>query len=182
MTYLTLCYIFFKVGLFTIGGGLATLGLLNDYLVRPGFISEDLFYNMVAISQSTPGPIGVNLATYVGYTYYGVPGALVATFSLALPAFVIITIIAFVLHGFKDNKYVVAAFGGFRPAAVGIILSVTYMIIVNSVLDVDAGFEFGWDLCVRGLLCILTVVLILRFEVHPILCIVLGGVVGGLLL
>ena len=182
MTYLTLCYIFFRVGLFTVGGGLATLGLLNEYLVRPGYISEDIFYNMVAVSQSTPGPIGVNLATYVGYTYYGVPGALVATFSLALPAFFIITLIAYLISGFKDNRYVIAALGGFRPAAVGIIMSVTYMIIVNSVLDIDAEFECNFNLCIRVLLCILTVVLSLRFKMHPILCIVLGGIIGGLLL
>ncbi len=182
MGYLTLCIIFFKVGLFTIGGGLASLGLLNEYLVKPGFLNADMFYNMVAISQSTPGPIGVNMATYIGFEYHGIPGAVAATLSLVLPSFIIITIIAYVLSGFKDNRFLIAAFKGFRPAAIGIILSVAYLIVINSVLDLDVQLVWGEELLVKLFVCVLTVVLTLRFKLNPILCIIIGGIFGGIFL
>ncbi len=182
MGYLTLCVIFFKVGLFTIGGGLASLGLLNEYLVKPGFLNADMFYNMVAVSQSTPGPIGVNMATYIGFESHGVPGAIAATFSLVLPSFFIITLIAYILSGFKDNRFLTAAFNGFRPAAIGIILSVAYMIVINSVLDLDVQLVWGQELLVKTVVCALTIILTMRFKLNPVLCIIIGGIVGGIFL
>ena len=182
MSFLTLFVIFFKVGLFTIGGGLASLGLLHEYLVEPGYLEPSLFYNMVAISQSTPGPIGINMATYVGFEYAGIAGAIIATFSLILPSFIIISFLAFTLRTFKDNKYVVAAFSGFRPAAIGIILSVAYMIITNSVIDLDSSTVVNSSVIIKVLICTLTVICSLKFKIHPILCIAAGGVIGAILL
>ncbi len=182
MSFLTLFVIFFKVGLFTIGGGLASLGLLHEYLVEPGYLDPSLFYNMVAISQSTPGPIGINMATYIGFEYAGISGAIVATLSLVLPSFIIISLLAFTLKNFKDNKYVVSAFSGFRPAAISIILSVAYMIITNSVIDLDSSLTVNSSVIIKVIICILTVVLSLKFKVHPILCIVGGGLIGAFLL
>lgn len=182
MTYLTLFYIFFKVGLFTIGGGLASLGLLHEYLVEPGYISPEMFYNIFAISQSTPGPIGVNMATYVGYEFLGFPGAVFATFSLVLPSFIIITIIAYSLKAFNENRFVIAAFTGFRPAAIAIILSVAYMIINNSVICVDNGCTLNQAVIIKIVLCLVTLVLSLKFKVHPLICILIGGIIGGIFL
>ena len=94
-----LFYIFFYVGLFTIGGGLVAITLMQQTIVERGYISPESFYNMVAISESTPGPIGMNMATYIGYEFYGIPGAIITTIGQALPSIVVILLIAFVLSG-----------------------------------------------------------------------------------
>ena len=182
MTYCLLFYIFFKVGLFTIGGGLASVGLLNEYLVAPGYIASDTFYNMFAISQSTPGPIGVNMATYVGFEQFGLLGAIVATFGLVLPSFIIITIIVYTLKSFNKSKYVVAAFSGFRPAAIGIILSVGYMLITNSVLDIDRGIAIDINLLIKVVLFLSVLFASIRYKIHPLICVLVGGIIGGLFL
>lgn len=182
MSISLLFYIFFKVGLFTIGGGLASLGLLHEYLVDAGFISSDVFYNMFAISQSTPGPIGVNMATYVGYEYYGVFGSIIATFALVLPSFIIITVIAYSLKNFVDNRFVEAAFSGFRPAAMAIILSVAYMLFTDSVLQLSGDFTISFMVIIKCIIFISGLVASLKYRVHPLIIVALGGVAGGIFL
>ena len=103
---------FFKTGLFAVGGGLATLPFLQDMAVRTGWFTTAQLADMVAVSESTPGPIGVNMATYVGFTVAGVPGALVATLGLITPSIIIILIIAAFLQAFRNNRFVNAAFYG----------------------------------------------------------------------
>ena len=143
MIYLQLFFEFFKAGLFAVGGGMATLPFLYDMSDKMGWFTYADLANMVAISESTPGPIGINMATYVGYTLRGVPGALTATVGLITPSIIIILIIAKFLQAFKDSPLVDAAFYGLRPASTGLIaaagLSVLALVLVNPGVSEGAG-------------------------------------------
>ncbi|MBR0305748.1 MAG: chromate transporter [Lachnospiraceae bacterium] len=133
--YLQLFIEFFKAGLFAVGGGMATIPFLYDISDKTGWFTHAELTNMIAISESTPGPIGVNMATYVGFTSGGVPGSLIATLGLITPSIIVILIIAGFLKAFKNNKYVQSAFYGLRPASTGLIaaagLSVASMVVMN---------------------------------------------------
>ena len=143
MIYLQLFFEFFKAGLFAVGGGMATLPFLYDMSDKMGWFTYADLANMVAISESTPGPIGINMATYVGYTLRGVPGAVTATVGLVTPSIIIILIIAKFLQAFKDSPLVDAAFYGLRPASTGLIaaagLSVLALVLVNPGVSEGAG-------------------------------------------
>lgn len=132
MMYVELFFTFFKVGLFTIGGGLAAIPLLQEYAISYGWVDNQMFADMIAISQSTPGPIGINMATYVGYEQFGVLGSVIATVGMVTPSIVIITIIAKFLTRFSKHPTVIRVLGGIRPAVVGIILAAAYSIAVSS--------------------------------------------------
>ena len=110
MIYLRLFYEFFKVGLFSVGGGLATLPFLYDISDTTGWFTHGQLADMLAISESTPGPIGINMATYVGFTTGGIPGAVIATVGIITPSIIVILLIAKFLQAFRDNKYVKGAF------------------------------------------------------------------------
>lgn len=121
MIYLQLFYEFFKVGLFAIGGGLATLPFLYNLSDTSGWYTYSDVADMIAVSESTPGAIGVNMATYVGYQTAGILGGIVATVGLVLPSIIIILCVARILNKFKDNKIVQGAFLGLRPASLAMI-------------------------------------------------------------
>ena len=121
MIYLQLFWEFFKAGLFSIGGGMATIPFLEEISRRTGWFTIGQLADMIAVSESTPGPIGVNMATYTGNITAGVSGGIVATLGLITPSIIIILIISGVLSKFKSNKYVENAFYGLRPASVGLI-------------------------------------------------------------
>lgn len=121
MIYLQLFLEFFKVGLFAVGGGLATLPFLQDMGVRTGWFTSEQLTNMLAVSECTPGAIGVNMATYAGFQTAGFPGAVVATLGLVSPSIIVVFIVAGILKKFSDNKYVKALFYGLRPASTGLI-------------------------------------------------------------
>ena len=123
MIYLRLFWEFFQVGLFSVGGGLATLPFLTDLGARTGWFTAADLANMVAISESTPGPLGVNMATYVGFETAGIPGALIATLGVITPGIIIILIIASFLEKFRNNRSVEAVFSGLRPASTALIVS-----------------------------------------------------------
>lgn len=146
MVFLRLYWEFFKAGLFAIGGGMATLPFLKEIGVSTGWYSTAQLADMVAISESTPGPIGVNMATYVGFTVGGntlgsvfgsLLGALVATLGLITPCVVIILIIAAVLDSFRGNRYVDAAFYGLRPASAALICSALISLISIVLLNTE---------------------------------------------
>ncbi len=118
---LIICYEMFKTGMFSVGGGLATLPFLKRIGETYGWFTYPELMNMLAISESTPGPIGINMATYMGFTTAGIPGALCATLSEVAPALFIITFIYRMLNRFKENRYVGYAFYGLRPASTGLI-------------------------------------------------------------
>ncbi len=143
MIYLQLFIEFFKVGLFSIGGGLATLPFLYNISDRLRWYSHMDLANMIAISESTPGPVGVNTATYVGNTVAGILGSVVATAALIVPSIIIIIIISKFLNKFKDSKHVKNVFYGLRPASVGLIAAAGYSVIIMALLNMEQYNKTG---------------------------------------
>ncbi|MBQ3693236.1 MAG: chromate transporter, partial [Synergistaceae bacterium] len=121
MIYAKLFWEFFKTGLFAMGGGMATLPFLYDISDRTNWFTHQNLADMIAVSESTPGPIGVNMATYSGYLTAGLPGSVIATLGLITPSVIVILIVYAFLHAFKDNRYVNAVFYGLRPASAAMI-------------------------------------------------------------
>ena len=121
MIYLSLFFEFFKAGLFAVGGGLATIPFMKEISLRTGWFTLSQLTDMIAVSESTPGPMGVNCATYVGYETAGILGGIIATLGLIAPSIIIIIIISKILEKFRNNKYVDAAFFGLRAASVALI-------------------------------------------------------------
>lgn len=170
MRLLTLCFEFFKTGLFSIGGGLATIPFLKNMGEKFNWFSVSDLTNMIAISESTPGPIGVNMATYVGRTVEGVAGGILATLSLVLPSFLVILIVARVLDKFNENKLVKDIFYGLRPAALGMIFAATITIFESALftsfdikkIALFVGLTFG----------------VFKLKKHPIVYILIGAIFG----
>lgn len=129
--YLRLFWEFFKTGLFAIGGGMATLPFLHDIGASTGWYTQAQLMNMLAVSESTPGPIGINMATYVGFTAAGIPGAVIATIGEVTPSIAVILVIAALLKNFRENRYVDAAFYGLRPASTGLIGSACITVMLE---------------------------------------------------
>ena len=144
MIYLRLFWEFFKVGLFSVGGGLATLPFLTDLGARTGWFTAADLANMVAISESTPGPLGVNMATYVGFHIGGVPGGIIAPLGLVCPSTVVILIIARFLQKFRQSRGVDAVFYGLRPASTGLIAAALLQVCAMSLMfHTAAGLEIA---------------------------------------
>ena len=143
MILLRLFWEFFQTGLFAIGGGMATIPFLFKMSQSTGWFTEAQLADMIAVSESTPGPIGINMATYVGFTTAGIPGAVVATLGLITPCVTIILLIARVLDAFRKNKYVDAAFYGLRPCSVGLIAAAGVLVVKISLFHVDLFRQTG---------------------------------------
>ncbi len=189
MILLTLFFEFFKTGLFAVGGGMATLPFLYDMSARhPDWFTTAQLADMIAVSESTPGPIGVNMATYVGFHTAGILGGLVATLGLVAPSVIIILIIARVLKQFRENTYVDAAFYGLRPCSVGLIAAAGLLVVKIALFDFDAYALSGEiaDLFKLKALILAAVLLVLTRAVkatkklHPIVFILGSAVVGVL--
>ncbi|WP_369282069.1 chromate transporter [Oscillibacter sp. GMB15532] len=187
MIYLQLFWEFFKVGLFAVGGGMATLPFLAHMGEATGWFTQSQLMNMLAISESTPGPVGINMATYVGFTLAGVPGAIVATVGEVAPSIIVILIIAVLLQQFRQSKYVQFAFYGLRPASTGLIgaacLGVILETLVNftalSAKGVDWAGLFNWrGLALAGALLVFTTWVKPTKKWHPIVFIAISAVVG----
>ena len=191
MIYLRLFWEFFKTGLFAIGGGMATLPFLQNIGETTGWYTYSDLMNMLAVSESTPGPIGINMATYVGYTISGIPGALIATIGEVTPSIIVILLIAALLKNFRENRYVDRAFYGLRPASTGLIGSACVAVILEVLACVQTSTaggvlkQFQWEGTVnwRGLLLV-AVLLVLTNWVprvktwHPIVFIAFSAVIG----
>ena len=186
MSLLSLCFTFFYIGLFTIGGGVVAITLMQQTIVARGLISTEQFYNMIAISESTPGPIGINMATYIGYNLYGVPGAILTSIFEALPSIIIILIVARFLQKFHENQFVKGALAFLRPVTTGLILVPVVQIIIFTLINVPEQWNvlltlegwkdfFEWVSLAFYAVCTF---LILKFKCHPIIIIVLGAVFG----
>ena len=181
MIYLKLFFEFFKAGLFAVGGGLATLPFLEDISERTGWYTRAQLADMLAVSESTPGPIGVNMATYVGFETAGIPGALCATFGLVLPSFIIILLVVKVLEKFRTNRYVESAFYGLRPASVAMVASAGLGVAAMALLDLDAAglSVFRWkELALAAVILVLTRFVPKVKKFHPIVFIALSAAVG----
>ena len=182
MIYLQLAFEFFKTGLFAIGGGLVTIPFLSEMGNKYGWFTPTELANMFAISESTPGPIGINMATYVGYKCGGVLGSIVATVFEALPALIIIILISKILIKFKDSEYIKSAFKGLRPTVFGFILSAFVLIFTTSVIFLDKYKQTNNinDLFDYRTLIIFVVVLLLntKWKIHPIFYVLLSALLG----
>jgi len=172
--FLQLFWEFFKTGLFAVGGGMATVPFLFDISSRTGWFTASELANMIAISESTPGPIGVNMATYVGFETAGIPGGLVATFGLVLPSIIIIVIISCLLSRFSENPIVKTVFKYLRPAVIGLLLYALWQLIPLTFLDAS-----------KKILVLPVVAFAALFfccqkwkKVHPIIWIGVGAVFG----
>lgn len=195
MILLRLFFEFFQAGLFAIGGGMATLPFLQRMGASTGWFTDAQLADMVAISESTPGPIGVNMATYVGYTTGqstlggfggGVLGAVTATLGLITPSVIVILIIAILLRSFRDNRYVNAAFYGLRPASAALITNALISVLLIALFRVELFRETGLliDLVSPKALILAAVLLFLTRwckptkKLHPIFFILFSAVIG----
>ena len=188
MILLRLYLEFFKVGLFSVGGGLATLPFLYDLGAKTGWFTSTQVADMLAVSESTPGPIGVNMATYVGFTCGGVPGSIVATLGLITPSILIIILVAMALNAFQKNRYVQAAFYALRPASTALITaagwSVLMLVLVNTEAFRASGSItdlFQWkNLLLFALIWILTNRVPAMKKMHPVVFIAIAAACGVL--
>ena len=181
MILLRLYYEFFKTGLFAVGGGLATLPFLQDMAESTGWFTTAQLADMIAVSESTPGAMGVNAATYVGFLTAGLPGAIVATLGLVTPSIIIILIIAAFLQAFRTNKYVERVFYGLRPASCGLIAAAGLSVVSLALLDLSAplGTMFQWKyIALAAVILVLTRWVKPTKKLHPIVFIGLSAVAG----
>ena len=179
---LLLIFEFFKTGLFAVGGGLATLPFLTRMSEsHPDWFTTEMLANMVAISESTPGPLGVNMATYVGYAVAGVPGGVLATLALVTPAVIIIMLVYRVLQQYKTSPLVQNAFGGLRPAVTGLIAAAGFSVFRMAVLTGAADSLLtlvNWKALALGLALFALTQLKKTRNLHPALFIAVGAAVG----
>ena len=187
MTLLRLFWEFFKVGLFAVGGGMATVPFLYDMGEKTSWFTQMQVADMLAVSESTPGPIGVNMATYVGFTVDGVVGAVVATLGLVTPSIIVILIIAGMLQKFRSSRYVEGAFYGLRPASAALIAAAGVSVLTVAILNLDLFASTGiltdlirW----KSLLLAAAVLVLTNFvkptkKLHPIVFILASAVVGA---
>ena len=187
MIYLSLFWEFFKTGLFSVGGGLATLPFLYKMADATGWFTAQQVADMLAVSESTPGPLGINMSTYAGYTTAGIAGSLCATLGLVAPSIIVIVIIAAILKHFRDNKYVLGAFYGIRPASTALIaaagLSVAAAALLNTETYTASGRLadlFDWKcIALAAVIAVLSNLKKLK-KLHPAIFILVSAVVGAL--
>ena len=180
---LVMCLEFMKTGLFAIGGGLATLPYLMRMSVdHPNWFSLDQLMNMIAVSESTPGPIGVNMSTYVGFAVHGVPGAILATLSVVLPSFVIILLVVRVLDRYRESRLVAGAMESLHAAVTGLIAAAGFSVVRISLLrQTEAGLTILWvPVALFGVFLLLTQLPATK-KIHPLFYILAGGVLGVVL-
>ena len=161
---------FFKIGLFAIGGGLVTIPFLYDLADKTGWFSTDTIPNMIALSESTPGPLGINMATYTGFTINGILGSFFATLGLVTPSVIIIVLIAKLLTKYRQNQYVQKLFNAIKPAVLALILVAGITIFQQTVLT---------DTLIKELVLFLLLFLtITKTKFHPIFFILISGIIG----
>ena len=172
MIYIKLFLVFAKIGVFGFGGGMAMLPMIYQGAKQFQLMSAGDFSNLVAISQVTPGPLAVNAATYVGYNCAGFTGALAATFGVALPSFILVTITCYFINKFKESKAVEGAFAGIRPVTVGLLASAV-VFMGQSVFISLAPLPV--------IICAASIILMGKFKVNPIAIVIGAGVIGAFL-
>ena len=180
--FLTLCFEFFKTGLFALGGGLATIPFLYEMMDRYHWFTTEMLMNMIAVSESTPGPMGVNMATYVGYIAANgsILGGIVTTLSLVAPSVIVVTIVAHFLQKFKDSKVVQDAFYGLRPAVCAMIASTGLGIIITTLFNNgEISLDISW---INVVLCVIIYLFHEKFnKLHPVFIIIICAALGVVL-
>ena len=186
MILLRLFFEFFKTGLFAVGGGMATLPFLYDIAERTGWYTTEMLADMVAVSESTPGPIGVNMATYVGYVTAGFPGSIIATLGLITPQIIVILLVARAMKAFRDHPLVDAGFYGLRPCSLGLIAAAGFLVVRLALFNTALYGQSGVlsDLFNLKALALAAVLLVCTRYVkklrglHPIVFILASAVIG----
>lgn len=173
---------FFMTGLFSIGGGLATIPFLYSLGERTGWFTSGDVMNMLAISESTPGAIGVNMATYVGYTISGIPGGIIATLGLVAPSIIIILIIARLLKQFRENSIVQGALYGLRPASTALIAAAAWTVIAETLLNLS-GFQLSNGVLslfnINAIILAIILFAAMKFtKFHPVIYIAAAAAIG----
>ena len=196
MTLINLFLTFVKIGVLGFGGGLAIVTLIFDNIQQFGIITQEQFANMVAISQITPGPLATNVATYVGHDFAGIPGAIIATLGVSLPAFVIVSIVCRMLKQFKDSWVVKGALSGIRPATIGLIAAAVVTLTapaiagetrLGSTLCGSLGTGLGSYIAaspidlIALLMVAATVLLITKYKKSPIFVLLIMGCIGAVI-
>ena len=184
--YLRLFWEFFKTGLFAVGGGMATLPFMYDISDKTCWFTHSMLADMVAVSESTPGPIGVNMATYVGFVTGGIPGAVVATVGLVTPSVIVILLIARVLKAFRENQYVDAGFYGLRPCSIGLIAAAGVLVIKLALFNTELYASTGALLDLFNFKALILAAVLLAATrcikklkgLHPIVFILASAVIG----
>ncbi len=179
MIYIKLFWEFFQTGLFAVGGGMATLPFLYDISDRTGWFTHEHLADMIAVSESTPGPIGVNMATYAGYITAGIPGAVIATIGLITPSVIVILLVAAFLSKFHENKYVNGAFYGLRPASSAMITAAG--LILARVVFFSGSFSNSVNikaLILAVILLALTNAITFTKKLHPVIWIIFSAIAG----
>ena len=185
MIYLKLIWSYLKIGLFGFGGGYAMLALIENEIVSPGWITEKMFTDIVAISQMTPGPIGINSATYIGYVapqqasetfaspLWGILGSVLCTLVVVLPSFLLVSYTSHLIRRHKDSTIVKGIFAGLRPVVVGLIASAA-LLLMNSANFGSATYEISWSVAI----CAAAFCTVYFTRIHPIIIIIAAGVAG----
>lgn len=181
---------FLYTGFLAFGGGLATIPIIFQLMVDPGIITEQEFYNMIAISQATPGPFGLNIATFVGFNDSGLTGAIVTSIAIILPSVICVSILAKIFSKVKDNKYVLGAMKALRAAITGIIVIAVVKLFKNTLFILPEGFvantifEYKNYLNYIDLKAVIATIIfyiaVVKFKKSPVVYILLGGIVGAL--
>ncbi len=186
MIYLRLLWSYLKIGLFGFGGGYAMLSLIEREIVGPGWITPKMFTDIVAISQMTPGPIGINSATYIGYAApgpagfsgigWGILGSVMCTVVVVVPSFLLVLYMSHFISRHKESVAVRGIFRGLRPVLVGLIASAALLLMNNE----NFGYEQS-EILISVLIALVSLAVVLFTKIHPILIIVLAGVAGAVL-
>ncbi len=175
MMLLTLFLTFLKIGAFTFGGGYAMIPLVQAEVINNGWLSAEEVINFIAVSESTPGPIAINMATFVGMRMAGLPGAFFATLGVVMPSFIIILLVAKCFQKFKNSRIVSGCMSGLRPAVVGLVGSA--LVSIGKTVFFPAGFGFGLTFFIS--LAIFAICAVLAFKkLHPIAVICISAVLG----
>lgn len=185
MIYLRLIWSYLKIGFFGFGGGYAMLALIENEIVTPGWITEQMFTDIVAISQMTPGPIGINSATYIGYVapgasspalsspVFGILGSLLCTLVVVLPSFVLVRYAGHYIARHRDNELLKGVFAGLRPVVIGLIASAALLLMNGANFGTEAD-----DIAISIVLATIALGLTLFTRIHPILLIICAGLIG----
>jgi chromate transporter len=175
---LFLLFNFCKIGLFAIGGGLATVPFLFEIADRYNWLTREKVGDMLAVAQSLPGAIGINLGAYTGFSYAGIPGAYISAFGLIFPSIVIIIIVAKTLQAFKESVIVQAVFTGFRPAAAGLLSAAGFGAITLSLYNPASEIWYRIIHWKEACIFLVLFLLIFKFKKHPIVYIAAAGIAG----
>jgi chromate transporter len=183
MIYINLFITFFKIGLFTIGGGYAMIPLIQQEVLGNDWLTMTEFVNFLAVAESTPGPFAVNIATFIGMELGGLLGAIVTTTAVVLPSLIIIVLIAKLFTGFQDNKWVKGALYGIRPVVIALIASAVVTLMLKGLFLEGAAMtslqSVFYALQLKELLIFaITGLAYFKFKLHPIQLVLLSGGLG----